>query len=48
MYLRYFDELTCDQIAMIMQLSKQAVYNLIHHSLRELKEVYGALKAESR
>ena len=38
MYLRYFDELSCDQIAMIMQLSKQAVYNLIHHALAELKK----------
>lgn len=38
MYLRYFDELSCDQIAMIMQLSKQAVYNLIHHALAELRK----------
>ena len=41
MYLRYFDELSCDQIAMIMQLSKQGVYNLIHHALAELKRLVG-------
>ena len=41
MYLRYFDELNCDQIGLIMQLSKQAVYNLIHHALLELKKIAG-------
>ena len=40
-YLRYFDELTCDQIADIMQLSKQGVYNIIHHALIELKRSAG-------
>lgn len=40
-YLRYFDELTCDQIADIMQLSKQGVYNIIHHALMELKRSAG-------
>lgn len=37
-FLRYFDELNCDQIAAVMDLSKQAVYNLIHHALGELKK----------
>lgn len=41
MFLRYFDELSCDQIAMIMKLSKQAVYNLIHHSIQHLKKGAG-------
>jgi RNA polymerase sigma factor (sigma-70 family) len=40
-YLRYFEELTCDQIADIMQLSKQGVYNIIHHALMELKRSAG-------
>ena len=37
-FLRYFDELTCDQIAKVMDLSKQAVYNLIHKSIAQLKK----------
>lgn len=37
-FLRYFDELNCDQIAAVMELSKQAVYNLIHHALDQLKK----------
>jgi RNA polymerase sigma factor (sigma-70 family) len=37
-FLRYFEELNCDQIAAVMGLSKQAVYNLIHHALDELKK----------
>ncbi len=37
-FLRYFEELNCDQIAMVMNLSKQAVYNLIHHALDQLKK----------
>lgn len=38
MFLRYFDELSCDQIALVMELSKQAVYNLLHHALEKLKK----------
>ena len=38
MFLRYFDELNCDQIAKVMELSKQAVYNLIHKSIAQLKK----------
>ncbi len=37
-FLRYYEELTCSQIAEIMELSKQAVYNLIHLSLDQLKK----------
>lgn len=37
-FLRYFEELNCDQIAAVMELSKQAVYNLIHHALEQLKK----------
>jgi len=39
-FLRYFEELNCDQIAQVMELSKQAVYNLLHHALDELKKVH--------
>lgn len=38
LFLRYFEELNCDQIAAVMELSKQAVYNLIHHALDQLKK----------
>lgn len=38
LFLRYFEELNCDQIAIVMELSKQAVYNLIHHALDQLKK----------
>lgn len=38
MFLRYFDELTCDQIAMVMEVSKQSVYNLIHDAIAELRK----------
>jgi RNA polymerase sigma factor (sigma-70 family) len=38
-FLRYFEELTCDQIAQVMNLSKQAVYNLIHHAIAQLRSV---------
>lgn len=41
-FLRYFDELNCDQIAMVMELSKQAVYNLLHHALERLKKATGS------
>ena len=37
-FLRYFEELNCDQIAAIMELSKQTVYNLIHQALDALKK----------
>lgn len=40
MFLRYFEELNGDQIAEIMELSKQAVYNLIHHALDQLKKMH--------
>lgn len=38
MFLRYFDELNCDQIAMVMDLKKSAVYNLIHHAVEKLRK----------
>ncbi|MDQ2658577.1 MAG: sigma-70 family RNA polymerase sigma factor [Bacteroidota bacterium] len=37
MFLRYFDELNCDQIAMVMDLKKSAVYNLIHNAVEKLR-----------
>lgn len=38
LFLRYFEELNCDQIASVMRIGKQAVYNLIYHALEELKK----------
>jgi RNA polymerase sigma factor (sigma-70 family) len=37
-FLRYFEELSCEQIAEVMHLSRQGVYNLIHHGLERLRE----------
>lgn len=37
-FLRYFEDLNCDQIAAVMELSKQAVYNVIHHAMGELRK----------
>ena len=36
-FLRYFEELGYDKIASIMEMSKQAVYNLVSKSLEQLK-----------
>lgn len=41
MFLRYFNELSCDEIAMIMGLSKQTVYNLIHDAILQLRKAAG-------
>lgn len=38
-FLRYFEELNCEQIAEIMKLRKQVVYNLIHDALTKLKKI---------
>jgi RNA polymerase sigma factor (sigma-70 family) len=38
-FLRYFEELGYDQIAIIMEMSKQAVYNLISKSIEQLKHI---------
>jgi RNA polymerase sigma factor (sigma-70 family) len=38
-FLRYFEELTCDQIGQVMELNKQTVYNLLHHALEHLKKI---------
>lgn len=38
-FLRYFEELSCDQIAAVMEVSKQAVYNLLNQALNQLKRV---------
>lgn len=37
LFLRYFEEMSCEEIAVVMELSKQAVYNLIHKALKELR-----------
>lgn len=38
-FLRYFEELECSEIAQIMDLSKQAVYNLVHHALDHFRKL---------
>ena len=38
LFLRYFDELSCDEIAAVMDLSRQSVYNLIHDALARLRK----------
>lgn len=40
LFLRYFEEMSCDEIAEVMGLSRQAVYNLVHKALRELRAAY--------
>lgn len=37
-YLKFYEELTSEQIAEIMSLQPQSVYNLIHEALKNLKE----------
>jgi RNA polymerase sigma factor (sigma-70 family) len=39
-FLRYFEELTCSQIAQVMELTTQTVYNLLHHALEHLKKMH--------
>lgn len=41
-FLRYFEELSCEQIAGVMDLSRQAVYNLLHQALDELRKCASA------
>lgn len=38
-FLRYFEELNYEQIAQVMELNKQTVYNLLHHALDQLKKI---------
>lgn len=38
-FLRYFEELSYDQIAVIMDMSKQAVYNLVSRSIEQLRNI---------
>jgi RNA polymerase sigma factor (sigma-70 family) len=40
-FLRYFEDLNCDEIAAVMEVSKQAVYNLVSIGLEKLKTVFG-------
>ncbi len=37
MFLRYFEELSCDQIAVVMHLTRQRVYNLLHEAIEKLR-----------
>lgn len=39
-FLRYFEELGYDKIAAIMEMSKQAVYNLVSKSIEHLKNTF--------
>lgn len=42
-YLRFFQELNNDEIAIVMSISKPAVANLIHLSLRNIKDLWPSL-----
>ncbi len=42
-YLRFYQNLTFDQISVVMQLGKQSVYNLIQKALKTLKNNWVAL-----
>lgn len=41
-FLRYFEEMEYERIAGIMEISKQAVYNIIHKAIDSLKEKISA------
>jgi RNA polymerase sigma factor (sigma-70 family) len=38
-FLRYFEEMSYENIAAIMEMSRQSVYNLIHKGLTQLREL---------
>jgi RNA polymerase sigma factor (sigma-70 family) len=38
-FLRYFEEMSHDRIAGIMEMNKQSVYNLIHAGIAQLREL---------
>jgi len=38
-FLRYFEELSYDRIASIMEMNKQSVYNLIHAAILQLRDL---------
>ncbi|GAB2775582.1 sigma-70 family RNA polymerase sigma factor [Rhabdobacter roseus] len=42
-HLRFFQDLTHDEIAEIMALNRQSVYNLLHETLRKLRGLWGVL-----
>jgi RNA polymerase sigma factor (sigma-70 family) len=39
-HLRFFDELDHDQIADMMGLNRQSVYNLLHETIRRLRNMW--------
>lgn len=41
--LRFFDDFSWEQVALIMQMNEQSVRNLIQRALRKLKELFGLL-----
>ncbi|MBO9638228.1 MAG: sigma-70 family RNA polymerase sigma factor [Siphonobacter aquaeclarae] len=43
--LRFFDDFSWEQVALIMQMNEQSVRNLIQRALRKLKELFGLLAA---
>jgi RNA polymerase sigma factor (sigma-70 family) len=47
-FLRYFEELDFGQIAAVMEITRQAVYNLIHHALSEMKKLIHSGYLETR
>ncbi len=40
LYLRYYQNLSLEQIALLMEMNKQSVANLLHRSLRHLRELW--------
>ncbi len=39
-HLKFFEELSSDEIAEIMSLNRQSVYNLLHETLRKLRSLW--------
>jgi len=39
LYLRFYMDADCDEIAAVMELSKQTVYNHLHDALKQLKNI---------
>ncbi len=40
LYLRFYENLDHDRIALVMQLSKQSVYNLLHEAVNHLRKAW--------
>lgn len=40
LFLRYFEEMSCDDMAEVMGMSRQAIYNLLHKALKNLRAAF--------